>query len=225
MKLVLVDLQIELIKAWRAVLDEYEQVSIHHGSIFDVNCDAVISPGNSFGFMEGGLDLKISQQLGWDVQERLQAVIRSRHHGELPVGCAEIMETEHIRIPYVISAPTMRTPMVLENSVNVYLSLRAALLLVKHGCFESGEPVADKVEVIAVPGMGGGTGQLPWDIIARQMKAAIENVCLDKNTFPKSLHDAQLRHQSLVTAIKENKEAKPENGKEAKAKKGRNSKK
>ena len=29
---------------------------VHRGSIFDVACDAVVSPANSFGFMDGGID-------------------------------------------------------------------------------------------------------------------------------------------------------------------------
>jgi O-acetyl-ADP-ribose deacetylase (regulator of RNase III) len=31
-------------------------VTVHQVSILDVACDAVVSPANSFGFMDGGID-------------------------------------------------------------------------------------------------------------------------------------------------------------------------
>ena len=35
---------------------EVENVTILHGDITTVACDAIVSPANSFGFMDGGLD-------------------------------------------------------------------------------------------------------------------------------------------------------------------------
>ena len=40
-------------------------------------------------------------------------MIRTRHHGELLVGAAEIVETGDEAFPYIIAAPTMRVPHVL----------------------------------------------------------------------------------------------------------------
>jgi O-acetyl-ADP-ribose deacetylase (regulator of RNase III) len=80
--------------------------------------------------MDEGLDLKISLFFGWHVQDRLQQIIRTKHHGELLVGTAEIVKTDHPRIPYLICAPTMRVPMIFEQTVNVYLAIRAVLILV-----------------------------------------------------------------------------------------------
>ena len=71
MKIVLADLQTEVIHAWLAVAKEIKCVELYHGSIFDIQCDAIVSPANSFGFMDGGLDMAISQFFGWHVQERL----------------------------------------------------------------------------------------------------------------------------------------------------------
>lgn len=34
------------------------QVSIHEGSILDLEVDALVSPGNSFGYTDGGIDLE-----------------------------------------------------------------------------------------------------------------------------------------------------------------------
>src|SRR3954469_25564103 len=110
---VLAAVEAELADAWERFCGDLEGVRVHRGSILDVHCDAVVSPANSFGFMDGGIDHLYSHHFGWEVQERLQELIRNRHRGELRVGAAEIVETGHARIPYLIAAPTMRVPMIL----------------------------------------------------------------------------------------------------------------
>ena len=197
MNLIFVDLQPEVVSAWREQFAGYSEVSVHSGSIFDVECDALVSPANSFGFMDGGLDMSISRYFGWHVQERLQELIQDKHHGELLVGTAEIVPTDHPLIPFVISAPTMRVPMILDETVNVYLATRAVILLASHGRFPDGRPIGETVRTIAVPGMGTGVGRVPPAICARQMKAAVDDALLKRTSFPTSWYEAQLRHQLL----------------------------
>jgi O-acetyl-ADP-ribose deacetylase (regulator of RNase III) len=198
-KIILADLQSNLIQAWNDITDDTDIVTTYQGSIFDVECDALVSPANSFGFMDGGIDLKISEFFGWHVQGRLQELIRTKHHGELLVGQAEIVNTNHSQIPYVISAPTMRVPMILENTANVYLAVRAVLILVKYDTFEDGTPIKNVVTSIAFPGMGTGVGKVPPHIFARQMKKAVADVIDEKHVFPESWGEAQKRHQLLYS--------------------------
>lgn len=199
MIIVLADLKGELLEAWQKIDSDKDYVSTYHGSIFDVDCDALVSPANSFGFMDGGIDMAISRFFGWHVQERLQGIIQSKYHGELLVGQAEIVATDHERIPYVIAAPTMRVPMILRDSANVYLAVRAVLLLVKHGQFVDGTLIADEVKTVAFPGMGTGVGRVSPEIFARQMHQAIEDVVEAKYAYPKSWWDAAQRHQLLYS--------------------------
>ena len=199
MKVVLADLRGDLLQAWQKVGSDKHYVTTHHGSIFEVECDALVSPANSFGFMDGGIDMAISEFFGWQVQERLQELIRTKHHGELLVGTAEIVATDHVRIPFVISAPTMRVPMILKDTVNVYLAIRAVLLLVRYGEFEDGTPIGERVEVVAFPGMGTGVGQVLPEVFARQMKRAVEDIVEKKYRFPESWWAAAHRHQALYT--------------------------
>lgn len=193
----------ELHDAWQRFCGDLEGVTVHYGSILQLNCDAVVSPANSFGFMDGGIDMLYSQHFGWHVQERLQKRIRERHHGELVIGAAEIVETDNPAIPYLIAAPTMRVPMILGNTVNPYLAARATLLLIKHGRFTEGhmvgEPIASYVQSVAFPGLGTGVGRVGPDTCARQVRAAIEEVVLEKHGFPESWAHAQQRHQELYT--------------------------
>lgn len=202
MEIYLTAVEPELARAWQMFCGDLDNVTVHHGSIFDVPCDAVVSPANSFGFMDGGIDMLYSLRFGWQVQERLQDAIRAHHHGELLVGAAEIVETDG-EIPFLVAAPTMRVPMILHDTVNPYLAARAALLLVKHGTFQSGQfeglPVADFVDSVAFPGLGTGVGQVSPHVCAHQMRTAIEDTLLDARPFPASWAASQARHQQLYT--------------------------
>jgi O-acetyl-ADP-ribose deacetylase (regulator of RNase III) len=201
MRIILTAIHDPLLRAWREHCADLEGVEVHDGSILDLECDAIVSPANSFGFMDGGIDLPYSRHFGWKTQYRLQDLIRKHHHGELLVGTAEIVETENEKIPFMIAAPTMRVPMILRTGVNPYLAARAALLLIAHGEFRSGTnkgtPVGHLVKSVAFPGLGTGVGGVPPDICARQVSAAIQDVLLGKRSFPQSWGEAQKRHQLM----------------------------
>ena len=49
MKLILTAVEQQLADAWRKFCGDLDFVAVHHGSILDVECDAVVSPANSFG--------------------------------------------------------------------------------------------------------------------------------------------------------------------------------
>jgi len=134
------DLGEALVDAWHREFKGVPEVTVSHGDIFpnqtgpvapgdpiDIKADAIVSPANSFGFMDGGIDAVYSYQLGSGLQERLQALIARDHGGELPVGMAVIVPTAHPDIPWCISAPTMRVPRDVSDTVNAYLAFRAAL--------------------------------------------------------------------------------------------------
>lgn len=205
MRIILTSMEQPLLLAWQRYCGDLENVAVHHGSILEVACDAVVSPANSFGFMDGGIDLLYSRHFGSQVQERLQESIKEHHHGELLVGAAEIVETGVEEIPFVIAAPTMRVPMILDRSVSPYLAARATLILIAHGEFHAGSrkgtPVRDSVTTVAFPGLGTGVGQLPPDVCARQVRAAILDVALGHRVFPSSWSEAQDRHQLMYADV------------------------
>ena len=203
MNIILTSVEDALADAWERWGGDLPFVTVHRGSVLDLSCDAVVSPANSFGFMDGGIDMLYTQHFGWGVQERLQEAIREDHHGELLVGAAEIVETGDPALPFLVAAPTMRVPTILRDSVNPYLAARAALLLVRHGTFTRGtyseERIADFVDSLAFPGLGTGVGRVGPNTCARQVRAAIDAVVLGRESFPMSWADAQTRHQGLYT--------------------------
>ena len=178
-------------EAWRNHFDAVNDVEVCKGDICRVACDAVVSPANSFGFMDGGLDYALSERFGWDLQKRLQAAIMQRPLGELLVGEAIIVETRDAEVPWLVSAPTMRVPMRLRQSINAYLAMKAILTSVRA---HQRQP---KIEVVAVPGLGTGCGRLPASTAARQMKVAYEEVVFGSARYPADFREAQSRQFAL----------------------------
>jgi len=86
MEIILTAMEGVLAEAWQKHCGDLEMVHLHEGSILELQCDSVVSPANSFGFMDGGIALAYSHHFGWGVQQSLQKRIRTRHHGELLVG-------------------------------------------------------------------------------------------------------------------------------------------
>jgi O-acetyl-ADP-ribose deacetylase (regulator of RNase III) len=95
----LVDRSGPLADAWSRAFEEVADVRVVRGDLFDHPADAMVSPANSFGIMDGGLDRAIRDQLGFGVERAAQQRILERHHGELTVGSAEVVETHHASWP------------------------------------------------------------------------------------------------------------------------------
>jgi len=166
------DINAEIVEAWRAAFADVADVEVSLGDIFTPEADAILSPANSFGHMDGGIDLLYSRFFGWDLQTHLQATLAERHYGELPVGQAIVLATGHARFPFLVSAPTMRVPMRIDQTVNVYLAFRAALIaVIRHN---AGDGAA--IQSVLVPGLGTGVGAMPPARAARQMRLAYNSI-------------------------------------------------
>lgn len=176
--------------AWDTVSAAWPRVRVHRGSILDAACDAVVSPANSFGFMDGGVDALYLEHFGSRIQTAVRERILYDHRGELLVGAAVTVPTGDPAIPWLIAAPTMRVPMRLPpDTVNPYLAMRAVLRAA------AGTP---SIRTVAVPGLGTGTGRVPPALCARQISAAL---AADEGLveLPRSWAEASERHQLLYT--------------------------
>lgn len=203
MNLILTAVEKSLADAWEKFCGDLDFVTVHQGSILDLTCDALVSPANSFGFMDGGIDALYLNHFGAEVQRRVRQLIFTYHHGELLVGQADVVETGDHKIPFLITAPTMRVPMNLADTVNPYLAARAIFLLVSYGVFSSGafsgEKIADHIKTIALPGLATGVGKVGYNTCAHQVRAAINDVLLKQFQMPQSWAEASERHQLLYT--------------------------
>jgi len=142
LQVILRDRGAAVVAAWQQHFDGLDNVEIGQGDIFDVTADAIVSPANSFGYMDGGIDAVYIHRFGTGLQSRLQQRLVEEHHGELPVGQAVIVETVDEEIPWLVSAPTMRIPEPVPNTLNAYLAFRAALRAVlEHNADGANEPI------------------------------------------------------------------------------------
>jgi O-acetyl-ADP-ribose deacetylase (regulator of RNase III) len=170
MKLVLCDNDPAVVAAWRSQFERHPQVEVIERSILEAEADAVVSPGNSFGFMDGGLALKFCEKFGFGIQEEARRAVRERFRGEMLVGQAEVLPTGGSPA-HLIYAPVQRTGGSIADTVNVYLAFRAALAAVEEfNRIRGGEPIGK----VACPGLGILAGGLHPLVSARQMRYAFE---------------------------------------------------
>jgi hypothetical protein len=59
------DINLSVVAAWSECFAGMSDVAISHGDIFGEPADAIVSPANSFSFMDGGIDLAYSLRFGW----------------------------------------------------------------------------------------------------------------------------------------------------------------
>lgn len=161
----LYDINKSLVEAWvrefkHKPLPAPYDVTIVEGDILQDSYDAIVSPANSFGYMDGGIDGLYTDFFGRELQKRLQDVIHHSYGGEIMVGHSVTVPTDNTQIPWLISAPTMRTPQDLNGTVNVYLACKVALR----------SAIVKGYDSVAFPGMGTGVGALPPDVAAVQMR-------------------------------------------------------
>src|SRR5438094_3745422 len=91
----------------RWIARDTTDLEVHLGSFESLpSFDCVATAGNSFGFMDAGMDLAVLKFFGQHIQERIQKRIIKDYCGEQPVGTAFIVETGRLDHPYVAHAPT-----------------------------------------------------------------------------------------------------------------------
>jgi O-acetyl-ADP-ribose deacetylase (regulator of RNase III) len=190
---ILRDLNPTIVSAWQTVFAEYSNVDVAAGNILETPADAIISPANSFGYMDGGIDLAYSLFFGWELQHRLQEIIRTEHHGELLIGNAILLETQTPHIPFLLSCPTMRIPEDVSTTMNAFLAFRAALIKVKQHNATAENPI----KTLLCPGLGTLTGRISPQNCAMQMMYAYEAVMNNSVSFPKSLLEEKIRQEKL----------------------------
>jgi O-acetyl-ADP-ribose deacetylase (regulator of RNase III) len=162
MKLYLVDRNPDLVAAWQELFAGLNNVFICEGDILSIAEDTIVSPANIYGFMDGGIDRLYVDLFGLDIQQKLQEKIGSRPEGYLPIGSAELIKTNHSRIPYLIAAPTMTSPEAVPARNCFYATIAILSLASRH-------PSIDK---IFCPGLGTGIGCVPPHLAAQEMVTA-----------------------------------------------------
>lgn len=141
---------------------------VRNTGITNASAPVIVSAGNSFGEMNGGVDGIINTHLSHFtrppqyIQEDVKSTIASEYFGELPVGSCIIIPTTHPKHTSLLYAPTMRVAEDVSGSVNAYLAMRAALVCARR----SG------MTFIACPLLCTGAGKMSVAKACMQMQAA-----------------------------------------------------
>jgi O-acetyl-ADP-ribose deacetylase (regulator of RNase III) len=171
-QLILVDIQAELCEAWANSFNELPRVSIHNGKFQDIKeFDCLVSPANSYGLMDGGIDLAIRNFFGMQIQKNVRKVIEKDFYGEQPVGTSIIVYTENDENPFLAHTPTMRVPKDISNTDNVYNATFAMFrAIANHNKYDR-----IRIDKVVCPGLGTATGRVKPKEAARQMALAYKN--------------------------------------------------
>ncbi|BAG41500.1 appr-1-pase family/phage tail assembly-like protein [Ralstonia phage phiRSL1] len=169
MKVILFDTNPQVVAAWKLAFAGFSEVEIVQKDVRSVECDAVVSPANSFGIMTGGIDLVYREMFGRQVEDA--AIERAVQHDgcAMPVGKAAVIVTNHERIPYMVMAPTMpnhRTPVPFTD--NAYRAFRAALIAARY-YRPKGQAL---IQTLACPGLCTASGGMYPTVAAFQMARA-----------------------------------------------------
>lgn len=128
---------------------------------------AIVSPGNSFGFLGGGFDLAICEQLGG---APFEAWFRAQLPGLYqPVGSCNVVDLTkgpyaHRNVRYIVHVPTVVTPM-----MDVCEGSRLAF----DGMWNVLERCPRDVDVVVVPGLATGYGGVPVEVSCKSMAFAL----------------------------------------------------
>ena len=167
----LVDVNPKMVAAWRSTFEDNPEVQIVQGSMLDQPVSAWVTPTNSRGSMDGGLDAVIKRHFGGKIEKAVQQEIARRYGGSMPVGHATCVPTAAPQPRYLISTPTMtQSSQDISNTLNVALACAAAFQAVHmQNAVEPGG-----IRSVALPGLGANTGQVPVEICADLMWTAYQ---------------------------------------------------
>jgi O-acetyl-ADP-ribose deacetylase (regulator of RNase III) len=149
-----------------------------------MNIDIYVSPANSYGYMDGGID-EIYSEMFPDIQKIVQTEINNvstakTRYGKLflPVGSALVVPIPKSNQKYMVSAPTMDVPRDIRKTPEyVYYAMVAILKVCQSYGFS-------KDAVVAIPGLGTGVGNLDPEECAEQILKAYLDFNNDRICYP-----------------------------------------
>ncbi|CAG8558832.1 9599_t:CDS:2 [Ambispora leptoticha] len=198
--LTLIDILESLVQAWKKELAAINlksnslNVEIHLTTFQNYletrSAECIVSPANSFGLMDGGLDYYISEYYGGvnSLIPVVQSAIQEDWCGEQNVGTCLLVDVDELaqkvkgsvkdrkNVPrYIAHCPTMRTPKALYGGDDIVYRCTWALLtsIRKHNA--TLRRPEDRINNVICAGFGTGVGEFPEEGCVKQMILAIKH--------------------------------------------------
>lgn len=180
-------MQIKFFDFNKNVVDAFELFFKDVENVEVLNCDIsklpkvdyLVTAGNSFGWMTGGIDLAVRNLFGIGIQDDVQSAIIRYANGKLPIGNSIILNLRNNNIcNSLIYLPTMETPQQVSDRYVfiVFYSLMAHLI-------DNG--LLSPETTVAIPGLCCGTGGVNPQVMAMRLREAYNILQLEKYEFPK----------------------------------------
>lgn len=168
------------------------------------SADCIVSPANSFGQMDGGIDGALSLMLSTEddvdyIGKKVRQVISDIYFGEQPVGTCILLPTDNEKFPFLAHAPTMATPSNVSGTFNPYYAFRAVLLeVIKYN--RSCDDVDKRIKSVLTTTFATGCGGIGLEEALEQMKLAYDKI--DANIKPSWSSAGMLRQDKMKISDK-----------------------
>ncbi|MBR1846905.1 MAG: macro domain-containing protein [Bacilli bacterium] len=158
-----------MVSAWGKRFRAHREVKVVEGEFAAFmdshDVEAIVSPANSFGQMDGGYDLAIIDYFGNGLQKAVQRMIAEELYGEQPVGTSVIVDIPGTA-KKLIHTPTMRVPGPIKDPLVLYQCMRTALMAA----------IKEKARSIVIPAFGACCGKIPPETVAEMMGRGYEQI-------------------------------------------------
>ena len=126
MNLHLIDDNADVANALTVAFKSHKEVNVATGDLLGLAKNCVVSPANSQGFMDGGIDRAFVSFFGAEIELKVREAVGRVSGGRILVGSSIVVSTGHPVIPYLLVAPTMEHPEPVD-ALNAYRAMRAVL--------------------------------------------------------------------------------------------------
>lgn len=173
-----VSLDTNLPEHCKNIFSKYSNITYSVGNIQNCNShDCIVSPANSFGQMDGGIDAALSYMLQKDydvdhIGRKVRKVIAEEYSGEQPIGTCILVKTENPKFPFLAHAPTMTIPQNVNRTLNAYYAFKAVLEAINF----HNKTSTNKIKSILTTTFCTGCGEMSLEQSLKQMRYAYDVV-------------------------------------------------
>lgn len=172
LKIIFCDKNINNLEALENQFSDLPNITFTNADIVSVKADCIVSPGNSYGCMDGGVDRFINYSLNY-ISTTVKNMIKTKYNGEQPVGTTMLIKLEKNDLSsnnwkYLAHTPTMRIPKDISTSDNAYIAFRSLLRKINSHNLKN----SDKINSVVVTSFCSGAGSMKPDTSAKQMRIA-----------------------------------------------------
>ncbi|OUJ19093.1 O-acetyl-ADP-ribose deacetylase (regulator of RNase III) containing Macro domain [Methanonatronarchaeum thermophilum] len=123
------------------------KIKIKKGDITQINTEAIVNPSNPYCTMGGGLAKQLLEKGGTQIKK--EAIKQT----PIQIGKAIVTDAGNLPSRYIIHTPTVENPTGKSSEEIISKATKAVIQ----------KSIEKNIKTIAIPGLGTGTGKLPYE--------------------------------------------------------------